>query len=190
MHLRCGITVYIYPPLCILVKMDVARAKNHHFTVLCPHIASIFLTVMTIKVLNTRGLKKKMPISCLHIPCSPAFSVTIHKAQGKMYDLAIIDIAKPQSPPYGKPHDKYALLYVAISCVRSLHSLQILKRFEYTMLNYKSDNNILLQKVTQVMYLVRSCVAREDSATYLDGWVERGAYPKGAPVWAGPRLVG
>lgn len=63
-----------------------------------------------------------MQLLRMEVPCSLAFSVTIHKSQEKTYDQAVVDIAKTILPPHGSAYDNYAFLYVALSRVRSLFS--------------------------------------------------------------------
>lgn len=84
-----------------------------------------------------------MQLLRMQVPCSPAFSVTIHKSQGKTYNRAVIDIAKPMSPPYGSAHDNYALLYVALSRVRTMSSLEILTTFDRSVLHYRPDQRLV-----------------------------------------------
>lgn len=98
---------------------------------------------MSIEIPNSGRLKGKMQLLRLQVPCSPAFSVTIHKSQGKTYDQAVVDIAKPMSPPYGSAHDNYALLYVALSRVRTLSSLEILTTFDRSVLHYRPDQRLV-----------------------------------------------
>ncbi|KAL0631394.1 hypothetical protein Q9L58_009749 [Maublancomyces gigas] len=145
LRIRIGQNIIPYhrPPLCVLIQLDEECIKHDKFPFLTRSIVPIFPTIINVKVPSSGRVKGKMQLVRMQVPCSPAFSVTIQKSQGKTYDRAIIDIVKSQSPRYGSTHDNYALLYITLSRVRSMSSLEILTTFDRSVLHYRPDPRLV-----------------------------------------------
>lgn len=147
--------LYNRPPLALL--MEVTSRKHQPFATLPEQLVPIFPVNMSVPVpvnasrsttgavTGARNRQIQKSVSRQQIPCSPAFSITIHKAQGKTFDQAVVDIEKPTTPPLGSAHDNYSILYVGLSRVRQLSDLRLLQPFSSTVLHFQPDTKLVAE---------------------------------------------
>jgi ATP-dependent exoDNAse (exonuclease V) alpha subunit len=81
---------------------------------------------------------KDILINRVQFPLTLPYSFTIHKAQGRTLSSAIIDLKKA---PGTNKNEQFA--YVALSRLRSLKDLLILRVFDFEILTQKPDENLL-----------------------------------------------
>ncbi len=86
------------------------------------------------------GAKKSVSISRYQLPLVTAYSYTTYKAQGKTLDAMITDLL----PMSGVPVDP-SFAYVALSRVRSLNDLVILREFPLEVLQAKQSSDLIAQ---------------------------------------------
>ncbi len=83
-------------------------------------------------VLTSKHSTKTISIKRTQYPLSPSFAMTSHKLQGKTVEKLIVDLSKP---PTG--HLDFAYAYVALSRVKTINDLLILRPFDKSILNVK-----------------------------------------------------
>ena len=84
-------------------------------------------------------------------PLTPAYACTAYKVQGKTLNKVIIDL---KYPPTGKLDRAYA--YVALSRVKNLNDILILRPFEKKILNTKFSDDYIIE-CERLLELERSC---------------------------------
>lgn len=84
---------------------------------------------------------KRSQITRTHFPITLGYSFTVHKSQCKTLNTSIIDLS---IPPYFKIDDSYA--YVALTRLRNLKDLYILREFDFTIINGKIDKDLLIEE--------------------------------------------
>ena len=85
-------------------------------------------------------LSNSVSIKRTQFPLTLAYASTIYKVQGKTLKKIIIDLKKPT---YSKYHD--AFIYVALSRVKSIEDILILRDFDKAILKRKVSQDLIIE---------------------------------------------
>ena len=104
------------PPLCIL--MEKRQWKHKKFHSLAPAVVPIFAeeTSISFKARAQPFNKKQQNFSAkrLQIPISLEFAITAHKAQGRTFSKAVLDLKKPKLLLSISKHQMFYLIYIIL----------------------------------------------------------------------------
>lgn len=114
------ITVHFGPPAALLVSSP--STLSHQIEGLPPGV--LFITPVTAVLPQKAGYPVRR-CTRIGLPCVTAFAMTAHKAQGRSFDKAMIDIASLAAGINGPTYTGFESLYVQISRVKSLEGLYL-----------------------------------------------------------------
>jgi hypothetical protein len=143
------------PKYLIVAKVcSTPNNKQLKFSGLQDTLIPLFVENKTFYVKPSTYATKTVAIKRTQFPLTPCHAFTSYKAQGTTLDNLIVDLARPQ----GKID--YAYTYVALSRVRTLDNLFILRPFDTSMLTQKIPDDLqveltrlkLIEKKTLIDY--------------------------------------
>ena len=113
------------PKYLIIKLVNTDKTENEQLNILENDVFIIEPVERKFNVLKSDNSTKTISISRTQFSLSPTFSLTSYKIQGKTVDNLIVDLKKPNNRSLD-----FAYTYVALSRVRCLNDLMILRPFE------------------------------------------------------------
>ena len=130
--------------------MEKKQWKHKVFHTLAPALVPIFAeeTSITFKARVQPFSRKQQTFSAKRhqIPISTAFAITAHKAQGRTFSKAVLDLEKPKPPPSMSEHQTFCSTNVMLSRLQSFSGLHLLTPISLSSIRSKPDSELREQQ--------------------------------------------